>query len=105
MQQRIAFDPQIGISVDEFVKNWNNSAKGAEAPATASKDTKETFLPPEVTTVLIAAAVGIPAAVIANFISECLKKKFIEKDPPRLTTTTIQTPDGEPIIIIKRLEE
>lgn len=59
---------------------------------------------PEITIALITAAVSIPTTVIATFVSDYLKKKFIEKDTPKVTMTTINTPDGRPIWIIQRTE-
>ena len=105
MQYRIAFDPKLGLSAPEFVEAWNTSSSNEDASAEVNENSIESFLSPEISIALITVAVSIPATVIANFVSELLKKKFIEKDSPKVLTTSINTPDGEPLLIIKRSEE
>ena len=102
MQYRVALDPHLEVSAAEFAAAWNASQYAAKAPATVSDVSGETFLSPEITVALITAAVSIPATVMATFVSEYLKKKFIDKDTPKVTVTTIETPEGEPVWIIKQ---
>jgi hypothetical protein len=104
MQYLVALDPQLGVSATEFVAAWNASEHADDAPASLSEASQETFLAPEVSVALIAAATSIPATVIANFVSEYLKHKFIEKDDTKVTVTTISAPDGQPVLIIKQAE-
>jgi len=109
MHYRIAFEPDLGLSASEFVEAWNKSPFGKEAPAELPQSSAETFLSPEITGILIGAAVGIPVGVVTNFISEILKKKFLEKDAvkatSKITTITIETPAGEPLLVVKREEK
>jgi hypothetical protein len=102
MQYLIALDPQLNLSAAEFAAAWNAGEHVAAGTASVSEVPPESFLSPEVTVALIAAAAYIPTTVIANFISEYLKKKFIDKDKPKVTVTTISTPDGQPVLIIKQ---
>lgn len=104
MQYLVALDPQLGVSATEFVAAWNASEHADDAPASLSEAPQEAFLAPEVSVALIAAAASIPATVIASFVSEYLKHKFIEKDDPSVTVTTISTPDGQPVLIIQQAE-
>lgn len=105
MQYRLALDPQLELSAPEFAEAWNASQYAENAPAVVDKVPKESFLSPEITVALITAAVSIPTTVIATFVSEYLKKKFIEKDAPNVTVTSINTPDGQPVLIIKQAED
>ncbi len=105
MHYRIAFEPDLGLLASEFVEAWNNSPFGKESLAEVPQSSNNTFLSPEITGVLIAAAVSIPAGVITNFISEYLKKKFLEKNSAKVTITTIETPDGKPLLVVKREEK
>ena len=105
MQYRVAFDPQLEMSAAEFADAWNASQYSKDAPAVVDVVPSETLLSPEITIALIAAAISIPTTVITSFISEYLKKKFIEKKSPKVTTTTISTADGQPVLIVKRVEE
>ena len=104
MQYRIALDPKIEVSAAEFVAAWNASPSAQNAPAIVDNISRGSFLAPEIALVLITAAVTIPTAVISTFISDYLKKKFINKDALKVTVTTISTPDREPVLIIKKTE-
>jgi hypothetical protein len=84
MQYHIIFDPQIELSPEEFVSDWNKSEYSNDTQSVAWICTDETsvikFLSPEaLNTILISAAVSIPASVIANLLTEFLKKKFSKK--------------------------
>ena len=105
MPTRIALDPQLDVSATEFVSAWNATPPVEDAPASLADSTAESFLSPELTVALISTAASVPASIIAAFVTEYLKKKFIEKDTPKVTVTTISTPDGEPVLIIKQTEE
>ena len=104
MEYLVALDPQLGVSATEFVAAWNASEHAEEAPASVSEAPQESFMAPELTVALIAAAASIPATVIANFVSDYLKHKFIEKDEPKVTVTTISTPNGQTVLIVKGAE-
>ena len=104
MPYLVALDPHLDLPADEFVAAWNSSDQAAHGPASLAEEARHTFLTPEVTMVLIAAAVSIPTTVIASFISEYLKKKFIDKAAPKVTVTTVSTPEGQPVWIIKQEE-
>lgn len=105
MQYLVAFDPQLGLSAAEFVSAWNAGEGAAAGAAAVSQAPRETFLGPEATVALISAAASIPATVIATFVSEYLKKKFIAKDPPRVSVTTFTAPDGTPLLVVKQEEK
>ncbi len=105
MQYRVALAPQLELSASEFVAAWNTSQHAEGAPAVVDEVLRESFLSPETTVALITVAVTIPATVIASFVSEYLKKKFIEREPPKVTVTTISAPDGQPVWIVKQTEE
>ena len=105
MPVRVALDPKLGLSAAEFVAAWNAGDTAARGTATVDTSPAASFLTPEVTMALIAAAASIPASVIANLVTEVLKKKLIDKDTPKVTVTTISTPDGQPVLIIKQREE
>jgi hypothetical protein len=100
----VALDPQLGITASEFVTAWNASEHAEDAPASVGEAPQESFMAPEATVALIAAVASIPATVIANFVSEYLKHKFIEEDDPNITVTTISAPDGQPVLIVKQVE-
>lgn len=105
MQYRIALDPKLELFASEFAAAWNGEPPLDDAPAAVDEVPTASFLSPDITVALITAAVSIPTTVIATFISDYLKKKFIEKDTPKVTVTTISTPDGQPVWIIKQAEE
>ena len=101
MQYRVAIDPQLGLSAAEFVQAWNAAERKPESSAVVEPSQSASYLPLEVTVALITAAVAIPATIVADFISECLKKKFLDKNAPKVAVTTIITPDGHSVIIVK----
>ena len=101
MQYRVAIDPQLSLSADEFVQAWNAAERKPESRAVVEPSNSASYLPLEVTVALISAAVAIPATIVADFISECLKEKFIRKEPPKVTVATIVTPDGHSVFIVK----
>ena len=103
MQYRIALDPKLNISAAELAEAWNADSYADQAPAAIDDMAGQTFLT-ELTVILLTAAVTIPTTVIATFISEYLKKKYIDQEPPKTTVTTISTPDGEPVWIVKQEE-
>jgi hypothetical protein len=105
MQYQVALDPQLGLSAAEFVEAWNASPHAQDAPAAVAPATRGAFLSPEITLVLIGAAASIPPAIVAGFVTEVLKEKFLKKDAPRVTVTTISSPDGGPILIIQHIEK
>jgi hypothetical protein len=105
MQYQVALDPQLGLSAAEFVEAWNASPHAENAPAAVAPATRGAFLSPDMTLVLIGAAASIPAAVVADVVSEVLKKKLLKKDAPQVTVTTISSPDGGPILIIQHMEK
>jgi hypothetical protein len=102
MQYLVALDPQLELSAAEFVAAWNASDHAAAGTAAVDESGKKSFLPLEVTVALITTAASIPATVIATFVADYLKHKFIDKDEPKVTVTTISTPEGQPVWIIKQ---
>ncbi len=105
MLYHLAFDPNLNLSAAEFTAAWNSSIHSEEAEASVLSSPATTFLSPEMTGALLSAAASIPAIVIATFVTDYLKKKFPGKTQPVVTVTTICTPDGKPIWIIKKTEE
>ncbi len=110
MRYQIAFDPQLDLTSAEFVDAWNASEHAADSPASlpaagdATAEPTRAFLPIEITVALITAATVIPTTVIATFVSDYLRHKFIDS-APSVTVTTIETPDGQPVLVITRREE
>jgi hypothetical protein len=102
MQYKVAIDPQLDLSADEFVEAWNAGEHTEGSIASVDKSPPESYLPLEVAVALITAAVSIPATVVADYVSEYLKKKFLDKDDLKVTVTTIQTPDGQTVLIIEK---
>jgi len=102
MQYLIALDPQLNLTAAEFADAWNASDYTAQGAAAAGEAPGQIFLPLEVSVALISAAASIPATIIATFVSDYLKHKFIEGDKPEVTVTTISTPDGRPVWIVKQ---
>jgi hypothetical protein len=105
IQYQVALDPQLGLSAAEFVEAWNASPHAENAPAAVAPATRGAFLSPDMTLVLIGAAASIPAAVVAGFVTEYLKKKFLDKDAPAVTVTVGSTGDGQPIWIIRQTQK
>ena len=112
MQYRIIFDPQIELSPEEFVENWNTSQYSDDTQSVAlmsqrisSDETSVVqFLSPEaLNTILISAAVSIPAAVIANLATEILKQKFFGKSSPQITI--IKNQEEEKVLIVSHIRE
>lgn len=104
MIHQIALDPRLNLSADEFVAAWNASEYAEQATATLKPATRgDVFLPMEVAVALIGAGAAIPATIVATFVSDWLRERFID-GPPKVTVTTIETPDGQPILVIKQTE-
>ncbi|MEM6765135.1 MAG: hypothetical protein AAF655_09420 [Bacteroidota bacterium] len=102
MKQYISIDPELGISKEEFVQAWNESAYNTQATAELNKEKTRSFMSPEMVIALVSAGVAIPATIISTFLAEYLKKKFLDNPQPTTTITTIQTPEGEPLLVIKK---
>jgi len=105
MKRRIAFDPQLCLSADEFVEAWNMSEQSKDSSAMVHHDSSETFLGPEITTAIIAAAVAIPGSIIVNLVNELIRKKLSGAEPPKITINIINGPDRQPISVITQSEE
>ena len=113
MQYRIICDPQIELSPEEFVENWNTSQYSDDTQSVALMSQRissdETsgiqFLSPEtLNTILISAAISIPAAVIANLATEILKKNLFGKSTPKITITSTKNQKGEDVLIVGQSE-
>jgi len=102
MRLHLALDPRLDLSASDLATAWNGGEFAAEAQASVEPSTAATFLSSEMTILLLSAAVSIPASVISTFISDYLKRKFPGKKPPAVEVTTITTPDGEPLFIIRK---
>ncbi|MCB0078089.1 MAG: hypothetical protein KDD73_11805 [Anaerolineales bacterium] len=106
MAIRLALDPALQISAPDFVDAWNRSDYAAQATATPVAASRDSFADPALTVALISAAVSIPASIVATFISDYLKKRFLEEDkqpPPKIEVIVIQLPDGQDPYVAKRL--
>ena len=106
MPTYIALDPKLGLSAADFVAAWNRSEyKDAYGPAAVEEAQAKSFFTPEITVALIAAAATIPATIIANLVSDLLRQEVIEANKPaKVTVTTIETPDGEPLFVVRSEE-
>jgi hypothetical protein len=98
----LAIDPDLELAVAELAVAWNGSDYSGQAEASIEPATAASFPMGEVTVLLLSAAASIPATVIATFITDFLKRKFPAKKPPVVEVTTISTPDGEPLFIIRK---
>lgn len=95
-------DSEFHLSAEELASAWNASDYPAKAEVIAQLDSSRSFSIGEVTMLLLSAAASIPAAVIATFITDYLKRKFPGKKPPAIEVTTIYSLDGEPIFFIRK---
>ena len=102
MRTCLALDPTLDLSAEALAAAWNGGEFAAEAEASVEPSTAATFLSPEMTMLLLSAAASIPASVISTFIGDYLKRKFLDKKPPAVEVTTISTPDGEPLFVIRK---
>ena len=102
MRHHLAIDPKLQLSPEELAAAWNGGVQTAEAEASVEAASVAAFPMGEMTVLLLSAALSIPATVIATFISDYLKKKFSGKQPPPVEVTTISTPDGEPLFVIRK---
>ena len=100
MQTIVALHPALGLDAAEFVERWNQSDLAAESPAAVDASPVGTFLSPEMSVALVTILAGIPAAVIADFVSAWLKDKFIDGKGKQITVRTIATPDGAPLLVV-----
>ena len=105
MNTRIAFDPRLELNASEFAAAWNASDLAEQGQAQVDESPTESFLPLEITVALISAAVSIPATVIATFIADYLKDRYIDGRKPKVTVTTISTPDGTPLLVVTEEEQ
>lgn len=105
MQYHLALDPNLNLTCTEFKAAWNSSIYAKQAEASVLSLPSTIFLSPEMTGILLSAVLTIPATVIATFVTDYLKKQFPGKSLPIVTVTTICTPDGKPIWIIKKTKE
>jgi hypothetical protein len=101
MRHHLAIDPALKLSANELAAAWNGGEQAVLADASI-ESSSSSFPMGEMTVLLLSAAFSIPATVIATFISEYLKKKFSGKQPPSVEVTTISTPDGEPLFVIRK---
>jgi hypothetical protein len=102
MDYRLAFDPALDLAAEELASAWNASEYAEQATASLQPVSAASFPMGEMTVLLLSAALSIPASVISTFISDYLKRKFPGKQPPVVEVTTITTPDGEPLFIIRK---
>jgi hypothetical protein len=102
MRHHLAIDPALDLAADELALAWNNSDHADEAAARVESASAASFPMGEMTVILLSAAASIPAAVIATFISDYLKQKFPGSKPPAVEVTTVSTPDGEPLFVIRK---
>ena len=102
MRHHLAIDPALHLSAEELATAWNGGAQATEAEASVEAASAAGFPMGEVTVLMLSAALSIPATVIATFITDYLKQKFSGKQPPSVEVTTISTPDGEPLFVIRK---
>jgi hypothetical protein len=102
MDYRLAFDPSLDLAADDLAAAWNASEFAEEATASLQPAFAASFPIGEMTLLLLSAAASIPAAVISTFISDYFKRKFPGKQPPVVEVTTITTPEGEPLFVIRK---
>jgi len=82
MDYRLAFDPSLDLVAEELASAWNTSEFAEQATASLQPASAASFPIGEMTVLLLSAAASIPASVIATFISDYLKRKFLDKKPP-----------------------
>ncbi len=102
MHTHLALDPQLDLSAADLAAAWNGGEFAVEAKASVEPASATSFLSPDMTMLLLSAALSIPASVIATFISDYLKRKFPGKKPLAVEVTTVTTPDGELLFIIRK---
>jgi len=102
MDYRLAFDLALDLAAEELASAWNASEYAEQATASPQPVSAASFPMGEMTVLLLSAALSIPASVISTFISDYLKRKFPGKQPPVVEVTTITTPDGEPLFVIRK---
>jgi len=98
-------DPELDLSAADLAAAWNGGEFAVEAKASVEAASATTFLSPDTAMLLLSAAASIPASVISTFISDYLKRKFLDKKPPAVEVTTVTTPDGEPLFVIRKTVE
>jgi len=98
-------DPELDLSAADLAVAWNGGEFAVEAQASVEPASATSLLSPDMTMLLLSAAASIPASVIATFITDYLKRKFPGKKPPAVEVTTVTTPDGEPLFVIRKTVE
>lgn len=102
MDYRLAFDPSLDLAAEELASAWNGGEFAEEAAARVESASAALFPMGEMTVLLLSAALSIPASVISTFITDYLKRKLPGKQPPVVEVTTITTPEGEPLFVIRK---
>jgi hypothetical protein len=97
----IALDPAVGLTPQEFMAAWQESEEARDlGQLTPDSGPPAAFVPPEVVdgaVLLLQTAVAIAGGVLANQISDLLKKKHARQN---VKVITIDPGDGRPIIVI-----
>jgi hypothetical protein len=97
----IALDSALGLTPQEFMAAWQESEEARDlGQLTPDSRPPAAFIPPEVVdgvVLLLQTAVAIASGVLANQISDLLKKKHARQD---VKVITINPGDGRPIIVI-----
>jgi hypothetical protein len=107
MEYQLAFSPDLGLSPDEFVTEWNdarerrNIAEVRLAPSTGAP-TYDPFLLAGVITVISTVATGVLTNVLSEQIKQLLQKKSVHK---KVQVQQLEQPDGSPLLVITIEEE
>jgi hypothetical protein len=94
MSITVAFAPETGISAEQFVAEWNQSANSeAIGSAEIAETQRETFIDPAGVLLIASVITGIGVNVFSTALSDFLKEQFGKQDQTPAVNVNIVAPE------------
>jgi hypothetical protein len=105
MEYTIALDPKLGMSAADFIEAWQASEHSGQGQARLDQSSGGTHFPLAYTAAILTVGGTLAVELITAVDVDWLTYHREREAKPTVTTTTISTPDGTPVLIIKQETE
>lgn len=98
MDEKIVFDPKLGLTSGEFVQAWNDTYTNQGTARVGEVDGLEAF---DLATAGLAIVTGIATGLLTSLTYDLIKHMLAQRQaPPQFNIQVVEQPDGTKLIVV-----
>ena len=99
MEQKIAFDPALGLTAADLAAAWNtNPTTAAHGPARTEAAPPGQFMDFAEMGFMVVSSIAVN--LLSSYLYDLIKNAFADRPAPTIAVHQIDQPDGEKLVVV-----